>query len=242
MSKRRHIYLALHLYNEFCLTFRSHRIIYSTENDRLKNLRDSLRNRALEVAIINDEQFVIERKATHLIELVATIPKQMENLRERLQNGALDVCNIDFQQYIVKRNNFLIEIVSPILPMSHAPTSESSVPIVVNQAPNATSVSNAESNALPSVNIQPISAPNSGHDIEMSKALDTVADISVEKDVHESETSQCDAARDSGHDQISAKMTNNTVSISSAEDSGDSSAILLPNSDRNANKNVRRYF
>lgn len=92
----------------------------------LLNLRGNLSVGALEVAIINDEQFIIKRRADHIIEIVAFIPKKIDNLRERLSNASLDVCSIDDQQKVIMRDGNLIEIFSDIVPIIEAETTTES--------------------------------------------------------------------------------------------------------------------
>lgn len=88
------------------------------------NLREKLTLGVIEVAIINEEQFVIQRKDFNIIEIVAIIPTLIENLRVRLSNSSLDVCSIDGHQKVVKRDGLnLIEILSDIIPIDKAVTS-----------------------------------------------------------------------------------------------------------------------
>lgn len=87
------------------------------------HLREKLSLGALEVAIINEEQFVIKRNEINIIEIVAIIPTLITDLRIRLGNNSLDVCNIDGSQKVVKRDGpKLIEILSDIVPINEVAT------------------------------------------------------------------------------------------------------------------------
>lgn len=82
------------------------------------NLREKLTSGAIEVAIINEEQFVIKRKDRNLIEIIAIIPTLIDNLRVKLNDSSLDVCSIDGHQKIVKRDGLnMIAILSDIVPI-----------------------------------------------------------------------------------------------------------------------------
>lgn len=123
------------------------------------NLREKLTLGAIEVAIINEEQFVIKRKNVNIIEIVAIIPTLIDNLRARLSNSSLDVCSIDGHQKVVKRDgpNF-IEILSDIAPIDRAVTSH-------------TSTSTSE----PSVSIQPTAAIDTVNRKKFKSPADTSA-------------------------------------------------------------------
>lgn len=94
--------------------------------DPLINLRENLSLGAVEVAIINDEQFIIKRRDVHIIEIVAIIPTKIDSLHERLTDSSLDVCSIDGQQKVIMRNGKLIEIFSDIVPIIDAEISHAS--------------------------------------------------------------------------------------------------------------------
>lgn len=85
------------------------------------SLREKLALGTIEVAIINEEQFVIKRQDFNIIEIVASIPKLIDNLRIRLSSSSLDVCSIDGHQKVVKRDGHnLIEILSDIVPIARS--------------------------------------------------------------------------------------------------------------------------
>lgn len=88
----------------------------------MQNLRENLASNALEVAIINEQQFVIKWKSSIMIEIIASIPHRLDDLRERLRNGSLDVCSIDGKQKVIKRVDATIEILSDIIPIEEAVT------------------------------------------------------------------------------------------------------------------------
>lgn len=85
--------------------------------DSLKNLRVNLASNEIEVAIINEQQFVIKWTTPITIEIIAAIPHRLNDLRERLRNGSLGVCSIDGKQKVVRRDGAMIEILSDIIPI-----------------------------------------------------------------------------------------------------------------------------
>lgn len=95
-------------------------------DELLKNLRGNLSLGVVEVAIINEEQFVIKQVGVNLIELVAHIPKRIDSLRMHLNDSSLSVCSIDGDQKVVKHKDpNTIEILSDIVPIDEAGTNHS---------------------------------------------------------------------------------------------------------------------
>lgn len=105
-------------------TFRRCIVFDQLAEDLLKNLRNNLASKAVEVATINDEQFLIRRKSNSIIEIVATIPQKIDDLRAKLTNSLFDTCCIDGRQKVIKRDRpNLIEILADIVPIEEAATS-----------------------------------------------------------------------------------------------------------------------
>lgn len=110
---------------------------------------------AVEVAIINDEQFIIKRRADHIIEIVALIPTKIDNLRERLSNASIDVCSIDGQQKVIMRDGNLIEIFSDIVPIIEAETMTESTEQITSANMSPTSSTSKQANLSDSATNEP---------------------------------------------------------------------------------------
>lgn len=121
--------------------------------DPLINLREEIALGAIEVAIINEEQFAIKRKDVNIIEIVAIIPTLVDNLRVRLSDHSLDVCSIDGYHKIVKRDGSnLIEILSDIVSIDRAVTTDE--PISNNSKEELTNTSEPSASTFTIKNVK----------------------------------------------------------------------------------------
>lgn len=135
--------------------------VYVVANELLKNLRGNLSLGVVEVALINEEQFVIKRIGVNLIELVAHIPKLIDNLRMRINDSSLSVCSIDGDQKVVKRKEpNTIEILSDIVPIDENGTNQSlssnitsaSLPVILDDASTSGAIIDTKLETPPKTN------------------------------------------------------------------------------------------